>query len=69
MTAALFLNLSITPKDLLLLLTVSAVDSHCYFSEIPHAQRPAMISVSILNLDAFLVNTVILTPTYKYLTF
>lgn len=69
MTAALFLNLSITAKDLLLLLTVSAADSHCYFSEIPHAQRPAMISVSILNLDAFLVNTVILTPTYKYLTF
>lgn len=69
MTAALFLNLPIAAKDLLLLLTGSAMDSHCYFNEIPHTQRSAVVTVSILNLDAFLVNTVILRPIYEYLTF
>lgn len=69
MTAALFLNLFIAAKDLLLLLTVSAMDSHFYFSEIPHTQRSVTVLVSVLNLDAFLVNTVILRPICKYVTF
>lgn len=68
-TVAPFLNFSIVAKDLLLLLTASAMEFHCYFSETPHTQRSAMVSVSILNLDAFLVNIVILRAIYKCLTF
>lgn len=67
MTAALFLNISIAAKDLLLLLTESATDSHYYFSEILHKQMSDMAPVRTLYLDAFIVN--IYQIIYKYQNF